>query len=179
MDKDQVIEIGGAHTAPADMGAAGTAGEAAAPAVMTGGLKASGLKKLLAKSGGASAGGERKLTSFKPVPGHRHLIPVEQFYAFHEANPHIYWHLHAMAHKMKLLGYKTASIRFMVEKLRWDAAVQADAVGHYSIPSAVPPYYARALMEADASLAGFFTTKKTHRSKLVEAIDLVRMGLIK
>lgn len=148
---------------------------APAPQTLTSGLTVKGLRALINKAGSEG----RKITSFKPVPGHRRLTPIEQFYAFHEANPHVYWHLHALAHKMKLLGYKQGSIRFMVEMLRWDAAVQADAVGHYTVPSAAPPYYARALMEADAALSDFFTVKKTHQSKKIEAIDLVRMGLIK
>jgi hypothetical protein len=122
---------------------------------------------------------ENKFQPLKHIPGLHRLPPLEQFYQFHERNPHVYQYLHALAHKMKLLGYTSGSIRFMVEKLRWDATEQSGGADgqDYAVPSSCPAYYARALMQADATLAGFFRVIKTHRSKHVEQIDLVRMGL--
>jgi hypothetical protein len=117
-----------------------------------------------------------KIPSIRVVPGLKHLTPIEQFYAFHKQNPHVFTALRAMSQQQKALGFKTGSIRFLCEKLRWDIAVQADGVkGSYAVPTSCPAYYARAIMAVEPSLAGFFTVLATHRSKGVE-IDLERMG---
>ena len=121
---------------------------------------------------------EVKLSSIHRVSGLRKLSQSEQFYAFHAKNPHVFEYLRSMTYKMVKMGYKTVSIRFLCEKLRWDLAVQADgAKGSYAIPTSCPAFYARAIMASDPALAKIFSIKKTWRSKNVE-IDLVRMGLV-
>lgn len=117
-----------------------------------------------------------KIPSIRLVSGLKGMAPIEQFYAFHKANPHIFTALRGMALQMVALGHKSGSARFLCEKLRWDISMQAEGVkGNYAIPTSCPAYYARALMLVEPGLVGFFTVLKTHRSKKVQ-IDLARMG---
>lgn len=82
----------------------------------------------------------------------------ERFNAFHAANPHVYEALVAMARKWKRAGHTSCSMKLLFEVLRWKHGIQTDG-DEWTLNNNYTAYYARAIMERETDLTGFFETR--------------------
>ncbi len=77
---------------------------------------------------------------------------------FDAANPHVYQALRDMAMWLKDQG-KQAGIKLLFEQLRWLALIQTDGEA-YKLNNIYTALYARALMEQEPRLDGFFEIRE-------------------
>lgn len=84
----------------------------------------------------------------------------QRFWLFHEANPHVYQALRAMALQLKRKGYRKMGIAPLYEKLRWDYAMQTDdPTDIYKLGNSYRAFYSRLIMRTTPELEGFLTTR--------------------
>lgn len=83
----------------------------------------------------------------------------ERFYAFHEANPHVFEALFRLARAARRDGWKVTSINLFFERLRWDWAVRTKGED-YKLNNNYRAFYARAIMKTDPALNGLFRTRE-------------------
>lgn len=83
-----------------------------------------------------------------------------RFAAFHEANPHVYDELVALARAAHARGYRHIGIELLFAKLRWDHMMRtrADRFG-FKLNDHFTSRYARLIMEHEPDLAGLFRTR--------------------
>ena len=85
----------------------------------------------------------------------------ERFRAFHEANPQVYEALCILARQLKARGRRRYSIKGLFEELRHRYRLQTDRMGSdYKIDNSFSSRYARAMMEQEPDLDGFFETRQ-------------------
>lgn len=83
----------------------------------------------------------------------------ERFIAFHYANPHVYRNLKRLAAQLKAAGCTRASMKLLVEKLRWEYAIRTrHDEGTYVLNNDYTSRYARLLMREPA-FEGMFETR--------------------
>ncbi len=86
---------------------------------------------------------------------------ANNFARFHKDNPFILNMLIELALEYKNAGRKRLSMDLLLNKLRWDFDVQTkDDLSNLKINNNYRSYYARAVMEAEPRLKGFFKTRK-------------------
>lgn len=85
----------------------------------------------------------------------------ERFLAFHEANPHVYRSLVALARQMRAGGRARVSIKLLIERLRWEYAMRTTRPeGEYAINNDYTSRYARLIMASNPDLAGIFELRR-------------------
>lgn len=98
----------------------------------------------------------------------------ERFINFHRANTHVFSALYKLAKAAHNEGWKRGSINLLFERLRWSYALQTKG-GKYKLSNSLRAYYARAIMEYDARLKGFFVIKSQDDEY---SVDLEKLGLV-
>lgn len=83
----------------------------------------------------------------------------EQFQAFHEANPHIYRLLRALALDYKRSGRSRCGIKMLYEVLRYRSGVYTTGEP-YKLNNNFTSLYARLLMDREPELEGFFEIRE-------------------
>ncbi len=83
----------------------------------------------------------------------------ERFATFHEANPHVYRMLVAMAREAKRAGHKRYGIKGLWEALRWKTSVETQDASGFKCSNDLTSRYARAIQEQEPDLRGFFETR--------------------
>ena len=88
----------------------------------------------------------------------------QQFWRFHEDNPHVYEHLKALCLEVRRRGVQRFGIRTVWERLRWHARFETiRAPGAWKLNDHYTRYYARLLMAQEPELAGMFETRNQER----------------
>lgn len=93
------------------------------------------------------------------VPAYKGGSPDAQFLTFHEANPHVYRALVAMARQLKAEGHRQYSIKGLYEALRfkWSLRTRGEPV---KLNNNHTSRYARLIMAMEPDLRGFFSTRE-------------------
>lgn len=92
------------------------------------------------------------------TPSYAGLTQAEAFRAFHEANPHVYTNLRALALEMHdARPRERIGMKYLFEILRWHYKTETTRPEHeFRLNNNFTAYYARALMEGEPRLAGAF-----------------------
>lgn len=92
-------------------------------------------------------------------PAYKGGSPDAQFLTFHEANPHVYHALVAMARQLKAQGHQSYSIKGLYEALRykWSLQTRGESV---KLNNNYTSRYARLIMAMERDLKGFFQTRE-------------------
>ena len=92
-------------------------------------------------------------------PAYKGGSPDAQFLTFHEANPHVYRELVAMARRLRDQGHAHYSIKGLYEALRyaWSLRTRGDVV---KLNNNHTSRYARLIMAQEPDLKGFFQTRE-------------------
>lgn len=96
-------------------------------------------------------------------------MTIEQkFKEYHQANPHVYERLRAMALQARARGREKIGIGMLYEVLRWEHAMATtDPSSEFKLDNNYKPYYARLIMQSDPRLAGIFETRELrHRQHI-------------
>lgn len=83
-----------------------------------------------------------------------------RFQAFHRKHPEVYTELRRVSLYMKRRGWKKASLKRIVEDVRWDSHIPAEKDGPFKIDNSLVSRYVRLLMEREPELRGFFETRR-------------------
>lgn len=81
---------------------------------------------------------------------------LAQFEAFDAKHPEVFELFQSKATELLERGIKHYSSRALLEVLRWHFTVNAERDGGFKINNNFAAFYARKLMEHDATFAGFF-----------------------
>lgn len=86
---------------------------------------------------------------------------TRDFWAFHNANPEVYYRLVTMARDLKARGRSRIGIKMLFEVLRWEHAMQTtDHASEFKLNNNYAPRYARLIMYRNPELAGIFNTRE-------------------
>lgn len=88
----------------------------------------------------------------------------DKFHEFYYANPHVYWRLRELAVDLKHRGRDRYSINGLFEVLRWEHAMKTSG-DTFKLNNNYRALYARALMNNEPELEGFFETRSAPRSE--------------
>lgn len=99
------------------------------------------------------------LFEFYDAPVRKGATLMEQFVAFHNANPHVYAELRRLALELRAKGHRRAGIQMLFEQMRWQWYQRTTDVSGFKMNNSYGAYYARMLMERESELAGFFATR--------------------
>lgn len=84
-----------------------------------------------------------------------------RFIAFHEANPHLYDRLVAMARQLRARGRDKIGIAMLFEVLRWEHETTTDDPTSYlKLNNSYRSFYARLIMTRERDLAGCFEIRE-------------------
>ncbi len=83
-----------------------------------------------------------------------------RFAAHREAHPAVYRKLLLLARQAKDDGWRKVGIGFLWERMRWEFGPHARDVYGFGCNNDLRSRYARALMEENEDLAGFFETRE-------------------
>jgi hypothetical protein len=99
---------------------------------------------------------------FPPLqdPGDEAETIEARFRAFHEANPHVYGLLRALALDYLRAGHDRCGIKMLYEVLRYQSGIYTKTNEPYQLNNDFTALYARLLMEQEPVLDGFFETRK-------------------
>jgi len=88
--------------------------------------------------------------------------PIEEaFLVFHRANPDVYKALVALSMQGRRGGLRRGSINQLFEVLRWNTMIQTDpGADPFKLNNNHRPHYARLIMAAEPTLAGWFEIRK-------------------
>ncbi len=107
----------------------------------------------------APADTQLELFPMAPISVPKEASIEERFIAFHYANPHVYRNLKRLAAQLKAAGYTRASMKLLVEKLRWEYAIRTrHDEGAYVLNNDYTSRYARLLMR-EPGFEGMFETR--------------------
>lgn len=81
------------------------------------------------------------------------------FEAFHAAHPEAFDLFLSFVRELRAQGVRKSSARMIVERMRWECAVNPDRHGGFKLNDHIAPHYARLAMERDPALRGFFETR--------------------
>jgi len=84
----------------------------------------------------------------------------DAFYAFHEANPHVYRMLVQMARKLKSRGIEHYSIRKLWHVMEWEYIFKVSPNSDFRLNNNYTSRYARLIMEQEPDLDGFFEVRE-------------------
>ena len=85
----------------------------------------------------------------------------ENFVAFHETNPAVYFALQKLANQMWERGRRRIGIAMLFEVLRWDYYLNTnDPNSEFKLNNNYRAHYARMLMSNHPEWVGLFKTKK-------------------
>jgi len=84
----------------------------------------------------------------------------DAFYDFHEANPHVYRMLVAMARRLKARGIDHYSIRKLWHVMEWEYIFKVSANSDFKLNNNYTSRYARLIMEQEPDLDGFFEVRE-------------------
>jgi hypothetical protein len=85
----------------------------------------------------------------------------EKFLAFHNQNPHVYSELVELAYRAKNRGHKRMGIEMLFAIIRWRRAMRTvDEYSNFKLNDHYTSRYARAIMENEPELEGFFQIRK-------------------
>ena len=98
---------------------------------------------------------------FAPIvqPDERGETIEERFRAFHDANPHVYRLLRALALDYKRAGHRHCGMKMLYEVLRYRSGIYTQGEP-YKLNNNYTALYARLLMEREPELAGFFEIRE-------------------
>tara|TARA_B100000131_G_scaffold196123_1_gene188528 strand:+ start:161 stop:529 length:369 start_codon:yes stop_codon:yes gene_type:complete len=85
-----------------------------------------------------------------------------RFLVFHRDNPHVYQELKKLALGLTNRGFSKYSIKGLFEVLRYNESIQTSGKD-FKLNNNYTSLYARMLMQNEASLAGFFSTRMRGR----------------
>lgn len=91
----------------------------------------------------------------------------DRFWAFHQANPHVYRALVALARQLKQAGRRRFGIKALFERLRFEAALQTWG-DEFRLNNNYHSRYARLIMRQEPDLAGFFETRELQTESALE-----------
>ena len=93
------------------------------------------------------------------VPAYKGGSPDARFLTFHEANPHVYRELVAMARELRAAGHRHYSIKGLYEALRhkWSLRTRGEPV---KLNNNYTAHYSRLIMAQERDLRGFFSTRE-------------------
>lgn len=84
-----------------------------------------------------------------------------QFWDFHETNPHVYSALVGLARKAKDAGRERIGIRMLWEVMRWEHLLTTvDPSAEWKLNDSYTSRYARLIMECEPDLKDVFETRK-------------------
>lgn len=83
----------------------------------------------------------------------------EQFFIFHDANPHIFKLFEKYAAELKQTGRRHYGANIIIERIRWHQAVSTTDQ-EFKINNNHAPMYARLLILVDPSYRAFFRLRK-------------------
>lgn len=89
----------------------------------------------------------------------RTLSIREQWLAFHAANPAVYSAIVRIARDLRSRGFERCGIALIFERLRWLHALRTQG-DDYRLNHNWRAWYARAVMEREPDLAGFFEIRR-------------------
>lgn len=85
---------------------------------------------------------------------------ADQFQQFHQANPHVFTALRALALQLKRRGLRKYGMKGLFEVLRWQHAMYTDdPASDFKLNNNYTSFYARLLMEREPELDGFFEVR--------------------
>ena len=89
---------------------------------------------------------------------------AEAFLAFHNANPHVYAQLVALARKARQRGATALGIGMLFEVVRWHALLETTDEGQapFKLNNNYRALFARRIMAEESDLAGIFETRELH-----------------
>ena len=103
---------------------------------------------------------ELQLELFTNLAPQRGETIEERFLEFHALNPHVYRNLVSLARRLKASGQRRTSMKFLIERLRWEYIEKTNRSGdEYAINNDYTSRYARLLMDTCPDLNGFFETR--------------------
>lgn len=111
---------------------------------------------------------------FRIPPGQKRRVRVipkpkepiwKRFYAFTEANPHVYRRIVQLARKAKMRGLDHYSLDGIFHVMRWEIAIRTKGDDQFRLNNSYTAMYARMVMEREPDLAGFFETRKQTSKK--------------
>jgi len=103
--------------------------------------------------------------SIRPVVTGRGSVSDEtynRFLVFHRDNPHVYQELKKLAFSLTKRGFSKYSIKGLFEVLRYNESIQTSG-RDFKLNNNYTSLYARMLMQNEASLVGFFSTRMRGR----------------
>ena len=92
------------------------------------------------------------------------------FEKFHRQNPHVYVLFNKFAYRMIYAGLKNGSARLIIERIRWETAVETISDQPVKINNNYTPRYARLWMNDNPSFPDYFRT----RALATNSIDSVK-----
>ena len=101
----------------------------------------------------------------QPTTQPRRAMPgmslVDQFRAFHAANPHVYDALRNLALRLRNNGHRRIGMKMLFETLRYQYMINtSDPNSDFKLNNNYTAYYARLLMDNEPVLAGAFETRE-------------------
>lgn len=82
------------------------------------------------------------------------------FEAFHARHPEAYEMFERFVAELRKSGVQRSSARMILERMRWECAVNPDRHGGFKLNDHLAPHYARLLMERQPWMRGFFETRE-------------------
>lgn len=79
---------------------------------------------------------------------------------FHLANPHVYEALIGYARQARAAGVTRVGIELLWNRMRWDWMLNTEHDGDFKLNQNYKAWYARRIMEREASLDGIFETRR-------------------
>ena len=89
----------------------------------------------------------------------------KRFYAFHQANPHVYRRIVQLARKAKLRGLEHYSMQGIFGILRWEIAIRTKSNDQFRLSDHFSSHYARMVMDREGDLRSFFEVRKLRSRK--------------
>lgn len=93
---------------------------------------------------------------------------LARFRSFHAANPEVYVAICDIARDMKELGFETAGIGLIFERLRWLSAIRTRG-DDFKLNNSYRAFYARLIMESAPDLVGFFRLREQRAPRVAES----------
>lgn len=82
-----------------------------------------------------------------------------RFLAFHEANPHVYRQIVALARQARAAGVHRLSMAAIFERLRWDVMIETGGAQGFRLNDQHTSRYARLVMAQEPDLDGLFEVR--------------------
>lgn len=81
----------------------------------------------------------------------------EQFQAFHQTNPNVFFELIGLAEQLRRAGHMRGSMKMLFEVLRWERMIQTDdPSSEFKLNNNYTSHYARLIIDTHPRFEGFF-----------------------